>query len=130
MSDWFDKWSNLTILDYILVATIGGLAVLGATFLINFIYQHISKKHSRKIKRMIRSLKYKNIKEAFLRRKILKLDYDEALYNLVSNDEFKRFLYPNERKYLKKHKAAHKEQRRNNAKVYENIIVRSPTPWK
>ncbi|MGI2329670.1 hypothetical protein [Planococcus sp. YIM B11945] len=128
--NWLEKSINLTVLDLTIIAVVGGFVVYVLSKIFDYLFNIISTKYSKSLRKVRRSLKYKNIKESFVRRKILKLGYDQALYVLVSNDEFMRILYPNERKYLKKHKAEHEEQRNKSKKVFESVYGSNSTPWK
>ncbi|MBD8013874.1 hypothetical protein [Planococcus wigleyi] len=128
--NWLDKSLNITILDLTIIATVGGIVVYVLSKMLDYLFGIISDKYSKPLRKFRRFLKYKNIKEAFARRKILKLGYDQALYILVSNDEFMRFLYPNERKYLKRHKAEHEEHINKSRRVFERVYGSNSTPWK
>ncbi|WP_404333656.1 hypothetical protein [Planococcus rifietoensis] len=128
--NWLDKSIDLTILDLIVIATVGGLVVYALGKLFDFLFTMLNKKYAKKIRKARRSVKFKYMKEAYKRKKLFQSGYDHALYNLVSNENFFRFLFPSERKYLKLYKEVHEEQIKINEEFFKESIRINTTPWK
>ncbi|WP_017379754.1 hypothetical protein [Paenisporosarcina sp. TG-14] len=123
--NYFEKSFNLTLLDLIVVATVGGLIVWIISKFLDYVAVQIKSKHEKNFTKMKKTiLKFKKYWKI---RKLFKLEYDKGLYQSIEWDSKFRYLYPAEKKYLKRHAEIHKVQKEKDDDSFRTALIKTYT---